>query len=74
MRYIGKQPRIFAARLEQQDGPWSLALMCSNCFDKVYVTSIGNKPLARIIPGERGDMTGQVQPPRLVTLSVTYSM
>lgn len=63
-----------AATLGQQAGPWEVSLMCSNCFNKRYVTSIMNKPLAKIIPGERGDMTGQLAPPRLVTLSVTYSM
>ncbi len=63
-----------AATLGQQAGPWEVSLMCSNCLDKRYVTSIGNKPLAKIIPGERGDMTGQLSPPRLVTLSLTYSM
>ena len=63
-----------AATLAQQSGPWEVSLMCSNCLDKRYVTGIGNKPLAKIIPGVRGDMTGQLQPPRLLTLSLTYSM
>ena len=35
-------------------------------------TSIGNRPLAKIIPGVAGDLTGQVAPPRLVTLRAAY--
>ncbi len=63
-----------AATLRQQGGPWELGLMCSNCFNELYVTSIGNRPLAKINPGVAGDMTAQIQPPRLVTLQATYRL
>jgi outer membrane receptor protein involved in Fe transport len=58
-----------STRLYQDDGPWQFALICSNCFNEIYVTSIGNKPLAKT-----GDLTGQFAPPRLVTLQVTYEI
>jgi outer membrane receptor protein involved in Fe transport len=58
-----------SARLYQDGGPWQLALICSNCFDEIYVTSIGNKPLAKT-----GDLTGQFAPPRLVSLQISYEL
>ncbi|MFP6815575.1 MAG: TonB-dependent receptor, partial [Pseudomonadales bacterium] len=58
----------------QPGGPWELGLICSNCFNEIYVTGIGNKPLAKINPGVNGDMTAQIAPPRLVTLQLTYRM
>jgi outer membrane receptor protein involved in Fe transport len=58
-----------SARLYQDGGPWQLALICSNCFDEIYVTSIGNKPLAKT-----GDLTGQFAPPRLVSLQISYEI
>jgi hypothetical protein len=58
-----------AARLFQSEGPWEASLICSNCFNEIYVTGIGNKPL-----GKTGDLTGFIAPPRLVTLQLTYSM
>ncbi len=62
-----------AATLYQQDGPWSVGLTCTNCANEIYVTSIGTKPLQKIIPGVASDMTASIRPPRLVTLGVTYS-
>ena len=64
----------FSATLYQQDGPWEAGLICSNCFNEIYVTSIGNKPLAKINPGVNGDLNAQIAPPRLVTMQVTYRM
>ena len=61
------------ATLRQGGGNWEARLICSNCFNEVYVQSIGNRPLAKINAGVRGDMTAQVAPPRLVTLQATYS-
>jgi outer membrane receptor protein involved in Fe transport len=58
-----------SARLHQSDGPWQLALICSNCFNEIYVTSIGNKPLAKT-----GDLTGAIAPPRLVSLQLSYEV
>lgn len=58
-----------AARLYQGEGPWNVSLICSNCLDEIYVTGIGNKPLAKT-----GDLTGFVAPPRLVTLQLTYEV
>ncbi len=63
-----------AATLFENDGPWQLGLSCTNCFNEVYVTFIGNKPLAKINPGVNGDMTASIAPPRLVTLSLTYNL
>lgn len=63
----------FAATLYQQDGPVEIGLSCTNCFNEIYVTSIGNKPLAKINPGVNGDMTASIAPPRLVTLQLTYN-
>jgi outer membrane receptor protein involved in Fe transport len=63
-----------AARLMQDSGPWEASLICSNCFNEIYVTSITNRPLAKIDPGVRGDMVAQVQPPRLITFNVTYRL
>ena len=62
-----------AATLFQQDGPWEVGVSCTNCFNEIYVTSIGNKPLAKINPGVNGDMTGSIAPPRLVTMALTYN-
>ena len=62
-----------AANLRSDNSPWQLALICSNCFNEIYVQSIGNRPLAKIIAGVRGDMTAQVAPPRLVTVQASYS-
>ena len=61
-----------SATLRQSGSPWQFGLICSNCFNEIYVTSIGNRPLAKIIPGVAGDLTGQVAPPRLVTLRAAY--
>jgi len=63
-----------SATLYQNDGPWEVGVTCSNCFNEIYVTSIGNKPLAKINPGVNGDMTATIAPPRLVTLQVTYNL
>ena len=63
----------FAATLYQQDGPVEIGLSCTNCFNEIYVTSIGNKPLAKINAGVNGDMTASIAPPRLVTLALTYN-
>lgn len=60
-------------RLEQQDGPWSAALICSNCGDEIYVTSIQPKPLAKFTPTS-GDLTGQIGMPRLVQLQLQYTL
>jgi outer membrane receptor protein involved in Fe transport len=62
-----------AATLYQLDGPWSVGVTCTNCFNEIYVTSINNKPLAKINPGVNGDMTAFIAPPRLVTLQLTYN-
>jgi iron complex outermembrane receptor protein len=62
-----------AATLYQQEGPWEVGVTCTNCFNEIYVTSIGNKPLAKINAGVNGDMTGSIAPPRLVTLQLTYN-
>ena len=61
------------ANLRSDSAPWRLSLICSNCFKEVYVTAIGNRPLAKINAGVRGDMTAQIAPPRLVTLQASYS-
>ena len=63
-----------AATLYQESGPWSVGLTCTNCFNEIYVTSIGTKPLQKIIPGVATDMTASIRPPRLVTLQFTYSL
>jgi len=63
-----------SATLYQSDGPWEASLICSNCFNEIYVTSIGNKPLAKINPGVNGDMTAQIAQPRLVRLQLTYRL
>jgi len=62
-----------AATLFQQDGPWEVGVSCTNCFNEIYVTFIGNKPLAKINAGVNGDMTGSIAPPRLVTMALTYN-
>ena len=62
------------ATLRQEGGNWEARVICSNCFNEVYVQSIGNRPLAKINPGVRGDMTAQIAPPRLVTLQATYRL
>jgi iron complex outermembrane receptor protein len=65
----------FSARLYQPGGNWEAALICSNCFDEIYVTSIQDKPLQKVIPGTGiSDLTGQIAYPRLVTLQLTYRM
>lgn len=63
-----------AATLFQDNGPWEVGVSCTNCFNEIYVTSIGNKPLAKINAGVNGDMTGSIAPPRLVTLQVKYNL
>jgi outer membrane receptor protein involved in Fe transport len=64
-----------SARLFQSAGPWEAALICSNCFDKIYVTSIQDKPLQKTIPGTGiSDLTGQIAYPRLVTAQLTYRL
>lgn len=63
-----------AATLYQEGGPWEVGLTCTNCFNEVYVTFIGNKPLAKINPGVNGDMTASIAPPRLLTFAVTYNL
>lgn len=63
-----------SATLYQNDGPWEVGVTCSNCFNEIYVTFIGNKPLAKINPGVNGDMTATIAPPRLVTLQLTYNL
>ena len=61
------------ATLRQGGGNWEARLICSNCFNEVYVQSIGNRPLAKTIAGVNSDKTAQIAPPRLVTLQATYS-
>lgn len=56
-----------SARVYQSDGPWEVALICSNCLDEKYVVAIANKPLAKT-----GDLTGQIALPRLITLQATF--
>lgn len=56
-----------SARVYQSDGPWELALICSNCMNEKYVVFISNKPLAKT-----GDLLGAVALPRLITLQATY--
>lgn len=63
-----------AATFYQEDGPWEVGVTCTNCFNEVYVTFIGNKPLAKINAGVNGDMTASIAPPRLVTLQLTYNL
>ncbi len=63
-----------SATLYQENGPWEVGVTCSNCFNEVYVTFIGNKPLAKINPGVNGDMTATIAPPRLLTLQLTYNL
>ena len=62
------------ATISQRDGPWEAGLICTNCFNEIYVTDITNKPLTKIIPGEGGDMIGTIAPPRLVTFQLTYRL
>lgn len=62
-----------AATVFQQGGPWEVGVICSNCFNEIYVTFIGNKPLAKINPGVNGDMTATIAPPRMVTLQLSYN-
>ncbi len=62
-----------SATLFQLDGPWSVGVTCTNCFNEIYVTSIAAKPLQKIIPDLATDMTASIRPPRLVTLGVTYT-
>jgi outer membrane receptor protein involved in Fe transport len=57
----------FSARIYQTDGPWELAVICTNCFDEVYVYGIGNKPLAKT-----GDLTAAIARPRLITVQLGY--
>ncbi len=64
-----------AARVYQAEGPWEFGLICSNCTDEIYVTSIQDKPLGASIPGTGiADLTGQIAYPRLVTAQITYYM
>lgn len=58
-----------SARLYRPEAPWQVSLRRSNCTNEVYVTGIGNKPLAKT-----GDLTGFVAPLRLVTLQFTYEV
>ena len=62
------------ATISQRDGPWEAGLICTNCFNEIYVTDITNKPLTKIIPGVGGDMIGTIAPPRLVTFQLTYRL
>lgn len=62
-----------SARLYQQNGPWAVGVTCTNCFNEIYVTSIGTKPLQKIIPDVASDLTASIRPPRLVTMAVTYT-
>jgi len=61
-----------AARLYQQAGPWEVSLICSNCFNEIYVTSIQDKPLGKAAGPGQVDLTGQIANPRLLTLQATY--
>ena len=63
-----------ALSVYQEEGPWQANLMCSNCFNEIYVSRIGNKPLGKIIPGVAGDLVADLATPRLLTLSITYSL
>lgn len=56
-----------SVRLFQNDGPWEVALICTNCANNRYLYGIGNKPLAKT-----GDLTGFLGVPRLVTVQATY--
>jgi outer membrane receptor protein involved in Fe transport len=62
-----------AVSVFQQNGPWSADLTCTNCFNEIYVTSIGNKPLQKIIPDLASDLTASMNPPRLVRFGITYT-
>jgi len=62
-----------AARFYQPQGNWEFAVICSNCTDELYVTSIQDKPLGKSIPGTGiADLTGQIATPRLLTAQATY--
>ena len=61
-----------AATIRSEDSDWEFSLICTNCFNEIYATSIGNRPLAKINAGVAGDMTAAVAPPRLVRLQATY--
>ncbi|MFM8353383.1 MAG: TonB-dependent receptor [Gammaproteobacteria bacterium] len=65
-----------SARLYQPNGPWEVALICSNCFNEIYVTSIGDKPLGKSVQNSNGkiDLNGQIANPRLITLQATYRL
>ena len=64
-----------AARLYTAEDRWEVALVCSNCFNEIYVTSIQDKPLQRTIAGTGiSDLTGQIAYPRLITAQFTYRM
>lgn len=64
-----------SARLYQPDGPWEFGLICSNCANEIYVTSIQDKPLQKTIAGTGiSDLTGQIAYPRLVTAQLTYRL
>ncbi len=64
-----------SARLYQADGPWEVGLICSNCANEIYVTSVQDKPLQKTIPGTGlSDLTGQIAYPRLVTAQLTYRL
>lgn len=64
-----------AARLYQGEGPWEFGVICSNCTNKIYVTSIQDKPLQKTIPNTGiSDLTGQIAYPRLITAQLTYHL
>jgi hypothetical protein len=56
-----------SARVYQPDGPWDFSVSCTNCTNKLYLNTIGNKNLA-----QNGDLVGYLGMPRLVTLQATY--
>ena len=61
-----------AATIRSDDSDWEFSLICTNCFNEIYATSIGNRPLAKINAGGAGDMTASIAPPRLVRLQAPY--
>ncbi|MBI1179799.1 MAG: TonB-dependent receptor plug domain-containing protein [Alphaproteobacteria bacterium] len=56
-----------SVRLRQDNGPWEVALICTNCGNDHYVYSIQDKPL-----GKTGDLDAYLGTPRLITLQTTY--
>jgi iron complex outermembrane recepter protein len=64
-----------ATRLYQPQGNWEFAVVCSNCTNEIYVTSIQNKPLGKVIQGTGvADLTGQIAIPRLLSVQATYHL